>query len=297
MKGENSLKIKWANAESTQNIVEEYEDRFKGIGQIRDTKRNRDIKVHLEINKDAIPVAQKPRHVPYYLIEPLKNWLEEGIRERIFEKVPKDEAITWCSPLVVQTKPKFIGKEQLEPNEIRASVDMRVINTAMKRSRMVQAPLVEDFAYKFHDCKVFSKLDLRQSYHQLTLDAESRNLSTFSTPWGNYRARRLIFGAKSSQDVFDETMFWIFGDIPRCLNQRDDILIGGIDGAEHDKTLKEVLQKARDFNITFNREKCEFRTDKIDFFGHQFTKDGLKPDPSKVQAVKEAGTKKQGTSP
>jgi len=34
---------------------------------------------------------------------------------------------------------------------------------------------------------VFSKLDMRQGYHQLLLDPESRKIATFSTPWGNMR--------------------------------------------------------------------------------------------------------------
>ena len=49
----------------------------------------------------AKPVAQKPRPVPYNLKETLKDWLEQRVKEEIFEKVPDGEAITWCSPLVV----------------------------------------------------------------------------------------------------------------------------------------------------------------------------------------------------
>ena len=73
-------------------------------------------------------------------------------------------------------------------------------------------------------------MDLRQGYHQLKLNPESREVTTFSTPWGNMPPKRLIFGDKCSQDLFDEQMYKIFGDIPSCLNQRDDtgILIGGI---------------------------------------------------------------------
>ena len=39
---------------------------------------------------------------------------------------------------------------------------------------------------------------------------------------------RLIIGAKSLQNPFDEAMYRIFGDFRRgCLNQQDDILIRG----------------------------------------------------------------------
>ena len=249
------------------------------------------MQVKLEMEPDAVPVAQKPRTVAYYLQKPLQQWLEEGIEKEIFEKVPPGEAITWCSPLVVQTKPKFAEteKDDLESHMIRASIDMRIPNDKMKRSRCVQAPKIDDFIYHLHDCKVFSKLDLKQGYHQLTLDPETRKVATFSTPWGNYRPRRLIFGAKSSQDVFDEAMFKVFGDIPHCLNQRDDILLGGRDEREHREVLQTVLQRARDYGITFNREKCEFEKEEIEFFGHVFTKHGLKPASKKVRAIKECG--------
>ena len=102
--------------------------------------------------------------------------------------IPTNEEITWCSPLVVQPKPKFTdNKENLEPHMIRASIDMRIPNESMKRSRCVQAPKVDDFEYHYHDCKAFSKLDLKQGYHQLTLDQQSRQIATFSTPWSNFR--------------------------------------------------------------------------------------------------------------
>ena len=98
----NELRIKRLRMEK---ILEKYKTAFEGIGQIRDQRKNEDIKIHLDIDASARPCAQKPRHVPYYLEEPLKKWLEEGIREEIFEKTPKDEPITWCSPLVVQPSP------------------------------------------------------------------------------------------------------------------------------------------------------------------------------------------------
>ena len=131
----------------------------------------------LEMNTDAKPVAQKPRPVPYHLQKALKDWLDQGVKEEIFEKVPDGEAITWCSPLVVQPKPKFteMRSEELESHIIRASIDMRIPDQSMKRGRCVQSPRVEDFIYRLQDCKIFTKLDLRQAYHQLALDKTSSN--------------------------------------------------------------------------------------------------------------------------
>ncbi|XP_028407514.1 uncharacterized protein LOC114530123 [Dendronephthya gigantea] len=222
-----------------KKITDRYNQVFKGIGMIRDKKNDKNFYTKFSMKPEAVPVAQKSRPVPYYLQKPLKKWLEQCIKQDIFKEVPDGEPVTWCSPLVVQPKPRFSGtdKDQLEPHMIRASVDLTVPKQFMERHRIIQGPTVEDFIYKFHDCSVFSKLDMRQGYHQLLLDPESRMIATFSTLWGNMRAKRLIFGAKSSQDLFDEAMYRIFGDIQGCLSQRDDILIGGRNTEEHDKSI------------------------------------------------------------
>ena len=77
---------------------------------------------------EAVLLAQRPRLVAYHLQQPLNKWLGQCVEEEIFEEVPEGEGLTWCSPLVVQTKPKFnnVDKEKLEPHMIRVSVDLRV---------------------------------------------------------------------------------------------------------------------------------------------------------------------------
>ena len=57
---------------------------------------------------------------------------------------------------------------------------------------------------------------------------------------------------------------------------------------EHNKTLEAVQQRAVDFGVMFNPHKCQFGVKEIEFYGHKFTKDGLKPDPGKIRAVKES---------
>ena len=100
---------------------------------------------------------------------------------------------------------------------------------------------------------------------------------TFSTPWGNYRYKRLVFGGVNSQELFDSEMAKILSGIPRTLNNRDDIIIGGVDLPDHDKNLKMVLGRLKNHNLTLRQEKCEFRKSTLEFHGHVFTAEGLKP--------------------
>ena len=110
-------------------------------------------------------------------------------------------------------------------------------------------------------------------------------MATFSTPWGNYTAKRLIFEAKSPQDIFDRVMFQIFGDHPLCMNQRDDIILGRKDREKHNRTLEKILLRAKEYGVKFNREKSEFGKTEITFFGHSFTSEGLRPNPRRIEVV------------
>ena len=119
-----------------KEITDQYSDVFKGIGKIRDIKNGKEFCAKFSMRPEPVPVAQRPRPVAYYLQEPLKKWLRQCVEGEIFEEVPEGEAVTWCSPLVVQPKPKFnsVDKEELEPHMI--SVDLRIPNQFMEKHRI-----------------------------------------------------------------------------------------------------------------------------------------------------------------
>lgn len=62
------------------------------------------------------------------------------------------------------------------------------------------------------------------------------------------------------------------------------IIWGRTDG-EHDVRVRTFLKCCVDKGITLSKEKCRFGLNEIPFMGHVLTSDGLKPDPSKVEAV------------
>jgi hypothetical protein len=68
----------------------------------------------------------------------------------------------------------------------------------------------------------------------------------------------------------------------------DDIIVYGKSQKEHDSALEATLQALQRSGLTVNKNKCELNKDKITFFGVVFSKDGISPDPKKVQAVKDA---------
>ena len=54
---------------------------------------------------------------------------------------------------------------------------------------------------------------------------------------------------------------------------------------EHDKNLRDVLQRLKDNNLRLNKDKCEFSKSEIRFYGHIFSFSDVKSDPKKVEAI------------
>ena len=75
-------------------VLNNYSHTFQWIGCFQDKKEGKKREVKLEVDPNAEPVAQKPCPVPYHLQKALKEWLDQGVKEEMFEKVPDGETIT-----------------------------------------------------------------------------------------------------------------------------------------------------------------------------------------------------------
>jgi hypothetical protein len=70
----------------------------------------------------------------------------------------------------------------------------------------------------------------------------------------------------------------------------DDILGYSRNKEGHERHLRITLQTLREHQLYAKFSKCEFWKDSVTFLGHVITKEGIKVDPTKAQAVKEWST-------
>lgn len=77
--------------------------------------------------------------------------------------------------------------------DVRLCIDMRRANLAIKRENH-PLPTMEQLLPKIQNAKMFSKLDIKDAFHQLELVPESRHITTFISGKGFYRFKRLMFG-------------------------------------------------------------------------------------------------------
>ena len=98
-------------------------------------------------------------------------------------------------------------------------------------------PTLDDFKAAVNGSKYFSKIDLKQAYHQVELDPESRFITTFSTHEGLFRYKRLPYGTSSSVELFQNILQRNLSDIKNVKNIADDIIIFGKNRQDHDTAL------------------------------------------------------------
>ena len=134
-----------------------------------------------------------------------------------------------------------------------------------------------------------SKIDASSGYHSLKLDMQLSYLTTFSSPFGRYHYKCLLFGAAQAGDMFQRKINEIFNDIPNVFGIADDILVIDYDKdrADHEEVEYSVLEWCQDVNLKLNKDKCHFRCMSIPFFGKVVSRKGIQPDPQKVRVLTE----------
>ncbi|XP_055605879.1 uncharacterized protein K02A2.6-like [Uranotaenia lowii] len=187
--------------------------------------------VHAEIHmKDHVkPVFQPLRRVPIPIEEAVNRKLDELLDRDIIEV--KQRPTTWVSPLVV------IGKASGEP---RICLDLRRVNEAIVRERFPM-PVVEEYLARLCHGKVWSKLDIKEAFHQVELAEESRDVTTFITNRGLFWFKRLPFGLVTAPEIFQRIMEEILAGCQGTYWYLDDIIVKGETQEIHDANLEKVI--------------------------------------------------------
>lgn len=93
------------------------------------------------------------------------------------------------------------------------------------------------------------------------------------------------YGLSNSQDLFEEQIEKLFGDIEGVVICHDDMIIAGSTVKEHDETVNKILERARQINAKFNKDKFQYCKKQVKFIGQIFSKHGMCIVPDRVEAL------------
>ena len=169
---------------------------------------------------------------------------------------------------------------------LRLCIDYRQLNRVTIKNRY---PLlrIDDLFDQLRVARVYSKIDLRTSYHQLRVREINIPKPAFRTRYGHFEFTVMPFGLTNTLAAFMDLMHRVFQPY---LDQFvvvfvDDILIYSQSEWEHEYHLRIVLQFLRDHQLYAKFSKCEFGLTEVRFLGHMVSASGVSVDPEKVEAM------------
>lgn len=143
---------------------------------------------------------------------------------------------------------------------------MRRENEAIKRENHLM-PTFEDILPRMENAKYFTRLDVKDAFHQIELHESSRYITTFITHKGIFRYKRLMFGISCAPEMFQKAIEQILSKFKNAVNYIDDILLFALSKEELMKVQEEVLKELDDCDILLNHKKCRFMQENI-YLGH-----------------------------
>ena len=231
----------------------------------------------ISLMEGAKPFCVKaPRTIPFAYRDKLKKELDQLLQQGII--TPVSEPTEWCAPVVVAPKK--------DTDRIRLCVDLSKLNRYVRREKYqspTPAEAVADIAAE--EAKFFTVLDAKKGYHQCPLAEASQLMTTFITPFGQFKYCRAPYGLSSIAEHYNRRMADAFQGLTGFRRIVDDIIIYDKDETTHKKHVREFLKRCQDRKITLNRDKCKFCQTEVSFAGFHMSAEGYRVDPSITEAI------------
>ena len=210
----------------------------------------------IKLQPDAKPSSKPPYQVPIHLRPQVNTEIDKLVDQGIIE--PSDDT-TWCAPLVPVRKPD---------NTIRLCVDFRELNqvTPLDRHMIPTLPSILDSVGK---SSVLSKIDLTAGFHQIPVDNNVSNLTTFLSPKGKFRFLKMPFGFRNAPSHFQRVMERVLQPVSTfAAVYIDDIIVFSDSWTQHLDHLSAVFQCFRDAGLKAKPSKCSFGMTSLEYLGH-----------------------------
>ena len=167
----------------------------------------------------------------------------------------------------------------------------QVIVCHLERTKKDSYPLphIAETLDALSGAQFMSSVDLRSGYWQISMDTLSTEKTEFISHAGLYGFKVMAFDLCNAPSCFQRLMECVMQGLTWkiALIYLDDVLVYSRTFDAHLEHLRLVFERFREAGLKLKPSKCHFGQKKVKFLGHVISKDGVRPDPAKVSAIKE----------
>ncbi|KAK7159830.1 hypothetical protein R3I94_005997 [Phoxinus phoxinus] len=223
---------------------------------------------------DETPFKHRARPIHPQDIDAVRKHLQELISAGVI----RESESSFSSPIVVVRK---------KDGSVRLCIDFRKLNSQTIKDAYALPNLEEVFSV-LTGSKWFSVLDLKSGFYQIEMDEADKCKTAFVCPLGFWEFNRMPQGITNAPSTFQRLMERCMGDLHRkqVLVFIDDLIVFSKTLEEHESRLVQVLNRLKEYGLKLAPEKCRFFQTSVKYLGHVVSKDGVKTDPAKIEALK-----------
>ena len=136
--------------------------------------------------------------------------------------------------------------------------------------------------------KMLSMLDCFSDYHQILMNKEDEEKTSFTTIYGTYCYVRVPEGLRNAGCTFNRMIKIVLGDqLGRNISAYvDDVVVRSKKKEDHIQDLHETFANFHRHGLKLNPEKCVFGVRRGKLLGCMITERGIEANPEKIEAIR-----------